>query len=130
MNIIKSIGALLAGIFTVSILTIIADAVLQGIGFYPPLTKSEEYTTLMYIIGLAYRTGFSILGGLVVAKLAPSRPMGHVYVLAAIGLVLGVAGIFSLWNTFEHWYPIAQAALTAPAIWYGGKLAVGKKQAA
>lgn len=129
MNIIKSIGAVLAGFFTVMLLITITESVLQGIGFYPPLDKSETYTTLMYVVSLVYRTGFGIVGGIVAAKLAPGRPMVHVYVLAGLGAVLGIAGIFSLWNTFAHWYPVAQAALTVPAIWYGGKLAVGKKQA-
>lgn len=123
MKILKSIGAVVAGFLTVVFLSVGTDAVLERTGFFPPTTEPEAYTQWMLFVALVYRTVFTVLGGFVTAKLAPSKPMKHVMVLAVLGTVAGIGGVFAGWQYGNHWYPIALAVSAFPAIWYGGKLA-------
>jgi hypothetical protein len=128
MKVVKSIAAVVAGFLAIVFLTSLIDALLAGTGVFP--ASPEEYTTGLSLIALVYRTAFAIVGGLVVAKLAPSEPAKHVIVLAAIGTLIGLAGVVTGWNLpgYPHWYSIALTVLTFPAIWYGGKLAMDKKK--
>ena len=129
MKTVKSIGAVIAGFLTIAVLSIGTDAVLTGIGLFPP--KPESYTSWILFIALVYRTIFAVLGGFVIGKLAPSKPMMHVVVLAVVGTIIGIGGVVTGWNLpgYPHWYAIALAVLTFPSLWYGGKLVVGKKGA-
>lgn len=129
LKIARSIGAVIAGFLTIAVLSIATDAVLTGIGVFPP--KPEAYTSWMLLIAVVYRSIFAVLGGFVIGKLAPSKPMKHVAVLAVIGTLIGIGGVITGWNLpgYPHWYAITLAVLTFPTIWYGGKLAVGKKEA-
>ena len=128
MKIVKSIAAVIAGFLAIVVLTSLIDALLAGTGIFP--ARPEEYTTGLSFIALFYRTAFAVVGGLVVAKLAPSEPAKHVIVLAAIGTLIGIAGVVTGWNLpgYPHWYSIALTILTFPAIWYGGQLAMDKKK--
>lgn len=128
MQLIKGIGVVIAGFLAIVALIGATDAVLTGTGAFPD--KPEEYTFWMLCIALAYRTVFAVLGGLVAGKLAPSKLMKHVISLAAIGTLIGLAGVVSGWNLtgYPHWYSIALTILTFPAIWYGGKLAISRKK--
>lgn len=128
MKVVKSIAAVVAGFLAIVFLTSLIDALLAGTGVFP--ARPEEYTTGLSLIALIYRTAFAVVGGLVVAKLAPSEPAKHVIVLAAIGTLIGLAGVVTGWNLpgYPHWYSIALTVLTFPAIWYGGQLAMGQKK--
>ena len=126
MNVIKSIVAVFAGFFTIVVFSGGVDALLEAVGFYPPDRKA--FTIGMFSASIFYRILISILGGFVVGKLAPGKPMKHVVVLAIIGTLIGILGVVTGWNLpgYPHWYAISLAALTFPTIWFGGKLAVGK----
>ena len=124
MNTLKGIGAIIAGLLVAVVLAVGANAILEGIGYFPPSTTPQAYTPLMFLISLAYSTAFTFAGGFVVGKLAPRAPMKHVAVLAVIAAALGIAGIFASWNQLAHWYVIGQAVLAFPAVWFGGKLAI------
>jgi hypothetical protein len=128
MKVIKSIVAVLAGFLAIVVLTSIFDVVLAATGIFP--FNPQEYTTGLLLIALVYRTAFAAQGGPVVVKLAPSEPAKHVIVLAAIGTLIGLAGVVTGWNLpgYPHWYSITLTVLTFPAIWYGGKLAMDKKK--
>ena len=74
------------------------------------------------LLALFYRVVYSVLGGYITARLAPDHPMRHVFVLAAIGFVLSLAGVFATWNLDlgPRWYPIALAVTAFPCTWLGG----------
>lgn len=127
MQAFRSIGTVIAGFLAIAILSGAADAILERVGFFP--AESEATTIPMFLVSVAYRVVFAVLGGFVVGKLAPRKPMKHVLTLAVIGTLIGVGGVIAGWDLpgYPHWYAITLAALTFPAIWYGGLLAVGKE---
>lgn len=123
MNILKSIGAVLAGFITVVVLSIATDLLLETIGVFPPATEPAAYVTWMLALALVYRTVYTVAGGYVTARLAPNKPMKHAIILGLIGIVAGTAGLIATWGlTTEYWYPIALVVLALPSTWLGGKI--------
>lgn len=122
MSILKSIGAVLAGFVSVVIVSVGVDALLEGIGFFPPANQPEAYVWWMLLIALAYRTVITIGAGYITAKLAPSRPMRHAIILGIVGTIGGTLGVIASWDLGSHWYPILLAVLALPSTWWGGRL--------
>lgn len=129
MSMLKGVGAIIAGLLVAVVLAAGTSAVLEGIGYFPPSTTPQAYTPLMFLVSLVYSTAFTFVGGFVVGKLAPRAPMKHVAVLAVVAAVLGIAGILASWDLLAHGYVIGQAVLAFPAVWFGGKLAIGESVA-
>jgi hypothetical protein len=116
----KSAFAVVAGFIVVVALSTGTDAVFEKIGFFPE--PGVLLGTGYLVIALIYRTVYTVLGGFVTAWLAPHNPMKHVWVLAVIGQVGGIAGVYAGWGLSAHWYPIALAVLAIPSVWFGGWL--------
>ena len=121
MNTLKSIGAVLAGFIFVLVSHTGTDAILEKIGIFPPPDQGL-FITWMLVLALGYRMFFTVVGGAITAALAPQNPMKHVTILAIIGTLGGIGGIFAGWNLSQHWYPIALAITAYPCVWLGGKL--------
>ncbi len=119
---LKSIGAVFAGFVTVVILSVATDSALEAADIFPPISSAGLFVTWMLALALFYRTVYTVLGGYVTARLAPSNPMRHVMILGIIGTVAGTLGAIAGWNLSQHWYPIALAVLAYPSVWLGGKL--------
>lgn len=122
MNTLKSIGSVAAGFLTVVIFSVGTDAVVEGIGIFPPQDKPEEYAWWMLFIALIYRSIYTVAGGYVAARLAPDNVKRHVFILACLGTLGGIAGIFIGWKYGNHWYPIVLAVTAFPLTWIGGTL--------
>ena len=124
MKILKSIGAILAGLIFVGVSHSLVDFILESLGIFTPTTVRFD-TPWMVITATVYRTILSIAGCYLAGILAPSRPLLHAMILGAIGLVLSiVAAIVTIpldWS--PAWYPIALVLVTLPCAWIGGKLA-------
>ncbi len=121
-SIFKSIGAVVAGFLTVALLSVATDYALEAVGIFPPIGDGL-FVTWMLALALFYRSVYAVAGGYVTAKLAPRNPSRHVMVLAILGTIGGVVGVFAGWNLSAHWYPIALAVTAYPLVWAGGKLA-------
>ena len=130
MSFLKSTGAIVAGFLTVVVLSMGTDSVMEKIGIFPPISAQGLFVTWMLVLALAYRVAFTILGGYVTAWLAPQNAMKHVWILAALGQVGGIAGVVGGWNLSAHWYPIAIAVTAIPSVWFGGWLKTGKNSTA
>jgi hypothetical protein len=130
MKLVNSALALIAGFLAIAALSGVVDMALRGTGVFPH--SPAAYARWMLVLALLYRTGFAVVGGVIVAKIATRNSMKHVVMLAALGTFIGVAGVVSGWKLvgYPHWYAIALAVSTFPAIWSGGKLAVGAKNSA
>lgn len=124
MNILKSIGAVLAGFISVAVLSVATDYLLETLGIFPAPSEQGLFITWMLALALFYRSAYAIVGGYITARLAPQNPKGHVITLAILGFIGGVVGVVAGWNLSDHWYPIA-LALTGPAfVWLGGWLKI------
>lgn len=129
MNILKSIGAVLAGFVTVVVFSIGMDFILESLGFFPPQSEPDSYTWWMLLLALIYRSVATVAGGYVTAKLAPDQPMRHAIILGIVGMAAGTVGAIVTWNlTSQHWYPIALVVTALPCTWLGGKLKTNKIQ--
>lgn len=129
-NILKKIGVIVLGILAIFILPGICDAslILSGLPPFPP--KPETYTSLVLVISFIYRVVFVFVGGYIVGKLTPINTMKIVLIFAIICILIALYGIIAGWNlpSYPHWYPIGLFVLTFPAVWYGGKLAINRKE--
>lgn len=121
MNILKSIGAIVAGIITIVVLSTLTDFILEKLGIFPP-PEQGLFITWMLLLAFIYRSVYAVLGGYVTAALAPVNPMRHSIILGVIGTVVSIIGVFAGWDLSEHWYPIALVLTSLPCTWLGAKL--------
>ena len=131
-KIFKSIGAVLAGFILTLILTRGLDILLESTGIFPSVEEQQKHgfnILWMNILAIIYRVVFTIIGGYVTAKLAPSKPMKHVLILGIIGTIIAIIGnivvanIPEMANVLPLWFSIALVITAFPSIWIGGKLA-------
>jgi hypothetical protein len=124
-RILRSIGAVFSGFFATFILSIGTDLLLHAAGVFP--RWGQPMSNALFALATAYRTIYTVAGGYITARLAPNKPMGHVWTLGVIGLLAAIAGVVATWNKGPEfgpkWYPLALVALAIPSVWLGGKLA-------
>jgi hypothetical protein len=123
MNILKGIGAILAGMIFIVVSHTGTDYVLETLGIFPKRNEGL-HITWMVVTATIYRSIFTVAGGYITAALAPNPPMLYVMILGIIGLALGtLAAIVTIpMGLGPAWYPIALAVLALPCVWLGGKL--------
>jgi peptidoglycan/LPS O-acetylase OafA/YrhL len=123
-RILRRISAVLAGLLVVVVLDTGIDVILHATGIYPPWFK--PMSTSLWLLAIAYRMVDGVLGGYVVARLAPDRPLQHALALGVIGLVLSIVGVVGTWNKGPEfgpkWYPLALVLIALPCAWLGGRL--------
>lgn len=123
---LRKVGAIVAGVLAIVVLSVVTDTLLEKMGFYPPLSQGPLKQNLL-AIALFYRTVYAFLGGYITAKLAPSNPKKYVMILLVIGTILGILGVVAGWNLSEHWYPVSLVVTSALAVWFGGKVGMKVK---
>ena len=118
----RSIFAVVVGIVVGVIITLLTDAVLHKVGFFPPAGQWTPSGPLA--VATAYRIVYSIIGSYIVARLAPNSPMEHALISGWIGVVVTTAGAVATWNQNlgPHWYALALIVIALPCAWAGGKL--------
>lgn len=124
-RILRSIGAVLAGLLVIFVLSLGTDVVMHATGIFPPWF--QPMAGPLWVFALGYRSLYAVLGCYITARLAPNRPMKHAMILGVIGVVLSTVGVASTWNAGPaygpHWYGLALIASSFPCAWIGGKLA-------
>jgi hypothetical protein len=118
----RSVWAIVAGFLAVVILSIATDVVLHKAGIYPPI--GQRLSDKLSLLSTIYRTFYAILGSYITARLAPSRPMFHAFVGAAIGMILGTLGAVATWNKDlgPHWYSLVLVLEGIPCAWVGARI--------
>jgi hypothetical protein len=119
----RSTLAVFLGFLVGAVLSLGTDQVLHVLKVYPPWGE-PMYDPGLNLLALAYRCVFNVVGFYVIARLAPRNPMRHVWVGAAIGFVLTMAGAIAAMNANlgPLWYPVALAFSTVPCAWLTGVL--------
>jgi hypothetical protein len=122
-RLLGSIAAIVAGFLTVVVLSLATDQLLHVLHVYPPWGQ-PMYDNGLCFLALSYRIVYTVLGSYIAARLAPRAPMLHVWILGAIGLVMGTAGAVATipMHLGPAWYAIAIAATALPCAWLGGVL--------
>ncbi|MFT3915563.1 MAG: hypothetical protein QM704_16050 [Anaeromyxobacteraceae bacterium] len=119
----RSVLAVVAGLVATAALSIAADQALHSAGVYPPW--GARMSDGLFGLATAYRVAFTVLGGWITARLAPARPMRHAAWLAAIGTLLGLAGLavaVANPDLGPRWYPVALVVTAAPCVLLGAWL--------
>ena len=118
-RILRSIGALLAGMLVGIVLTIGTDIVLHVTGVFPPWGQSMVGFDGALLLATAYRTVFGVVGGYIIARLAPNRPMQHALVGGVVGLIVSIVGAAVTWNRGEEHRHSGLGLLTPAMVHYG-----------
>src|SRR5687768_16086572 len=123
MNILKSVGAVLAGLVFIIFTHTLTDTILERGGVFPP-PEQGLHVTWMLVFALVYRIILSIAGCFITAKLAPNQPMRHALILGLIGVFASTVGaVFAIrMDLADAWYPIALVLVSIPCAWIGGRL--------
>jgi Na+/citrate or Na+/malate symporter len=125
-RILRSVGAVLAGIIVGVVLTLATDLVLHATHVFPPLGQPSSSGPLL--LATIYRTIYGVAASYITARLAPDRPMGHALAGGLVGLIVSTIGAVATWNRGPafgpHWYPVALIVLALPTAWVGGWLRV------
>jgi hypothetical protein len=127
----RSIGAVLIGIVSGIIVTLVTDVVLHAVGVFPPWGQPVSDAPLL--LATAYRTVYSVAASYLIARLAPDRPMQHALAGGVVGFVLSTVGTAVTWNRGPafgpHWYPLALIVLALPTAWAGAQLWIMQSRA-
>lgn len=118
----RSALALLAGLATIFVLSLGADAALHASGTYPGW--NQPMSDGLYALATAYRLPIQVFGCWLTARLAPGRPMAHALALGALGVGLSTLGAVATWDAGlgPRWYPVVLVLSSLPCAWAGGKL--------
>lgn len=123
MNILKGIGAVVAGFIFIGVTHSGTDYILESLGIFTPPTVRFD-TTWMVITAVVYRNLFMIAAGYITAALAPAPKMRYVVILGVIGTLAGVVGVIvnTKLDLGAQWYPYVLVLLGFPCLYLGAKL--------
>lgn len=120
----RSVVAVAVGFFATALLSLGTDVVMHATSVFPPWGQSMSDG--LFVLASTYRVVYTLVGGYLTATLAPRRPMWHVMVLGAIGIVAATIGAVATWNAGPafgpRWYPLLLVVTALPCVWAGGML--------
>lgn len=125
-SILQSIGAVIAGYLVSAILTAVTITVLGAL--FPESYRPENIGWV--VSNIIYGCAFAVVGGYVVARLAPSRPLAHAAVLGVlmasfaviIGYYTSIAPPSPEYANQPGWYYPTLAITVLPSILLGAWL--------
>ncbi|WP_027062417.1 hypothetical protein [Mesorhizobium loti] len=124
-------GAIVAGFVVTAAASTAMDAVMQAAGIFP--SAPQLMAAPIFALASAYRAAFTVAGGYTTARLAPNRPMRHTWILAWIGLVVGMAGLIACYmiggeKLGPAWYAISIPLEAVHCVWLGAWLALSLRR--
>ena len=121
-DILKSIGAVLAGLIFIGITHTATDAILENTGVLPK--GNLHVGTGLILMVIVYRAVLSLIGCYLTALLAPKSPMKHALALGIVGVLLSTAGAIATanMNLGPSWYAWTLVLISLPIAWLAGKL--------
>ena len=126
----RSVGAVFAGLLVIVVFSTAVDMVMHGTGIFPP--PGQPMSNPLWVWATTYRVVISIFGCYLAARIASSRPMKHAMILGLIGVVISTLGTVLTWDKGPgfgpKWYPISLVIVALPCAWAGGKLAIAQSR--
>ena len=121
-DILKSVGAVLAGLIFIGITHTGMDAILENTGVLPKGNLHVGTGLILIVIG--YRAVLSLIGCYITALLAPKSPMKHALALGIVGVLLSTVGAIATanMNLGPSWYAWTLVVISLPIAWLSGKL--------
>lgn len=122
-RVLRSLGAVILGFSVTFVLSVATDAILHATGVFPPM--DVRMSDGLFGLAAVYRAAYTVAGGYTTARFAPSEPMVHAWVLAAIGFTMGTLGVFASLSAPELgplWYAATIPLSAVPCIWLGAQL--------
>ena len=110
---------MLAGLLAIFAITTVNDIVMHATGIFPPW--GQPMSSALFLVALAYRIVYGVLGCYIAARLAPDRPMRHALALGVVGVVLSTGGAVAMWEAAPAWYSLAVIGIALPCAWVGGR---------
>jgi hypothetical protein len=121
----KNFLAVVAGLAFTILVAVGMDNVMHRTGVFS--LEATDMTTSGWLVAMSYRLAAAVAGGWITARLAASRPMFLATLLGVFGTVIGLAGLFVVWQARPAlgpvWYPLALVLTAVPCTWLGGRLA-------
>jgi hypothetical protein len=123
MTALRSVAAVFLGALAGAALSLGTDQVLHVLEVYPPWGQPMREPGLN-LLALSYRLVYGVVGGWVIARLAPYAPMGHALAGGILGTVASAAGgvVATRMDLGPAWFPIALAVTALPCTWLGAVL--------
>jgi hypothetical protein len=129
-RVLQGLGAVLAGLVAMIVLSIATDLLLHETGVFPP--PGRTMGNALFLLATTYRALYAVAGSYLAARLAPGRPMAYALAVGVVGLVLSIAGAAATWSRGPafgpHWYALALIAISMPCAWTGGQLLVARRR--
>jgi hypothetical protein len=133
VSILKSVGAVAAGMLAGVVLILAIEAISSRIVPLPPGTDPSNPDSLraamariplgaLLMVVLAWIVG-GFVSGWVAARLAPRARVGHAMIVALLSLAAGVTNMVLIPHPTWMWIAGVLALLGAP--WLGGRMAAG-----
>lgn len=120
---LRAVAAIAIGMLAVVVLSSAADALMHGTGAFP--AAGLPMADWQWAAALAYRLCFAMVGGLVCAGLASTRPMAHAVVLGLLGTGIGIIAAVVTWDMGPEfgpkWFQILLALTALPGCWLGAR---------
>ncbi len=121
---LRSVGAVVAGLLAIVILSTATDLALHTSGVFPP--AGDPMADSLWLLATAYRVVYGIVGCFLAARLAPDRPMQHAMALGIVGVVISTAGAIATRGKGPSygpdWFAFGLIAIALPSAWIGGRL--------
>lgn len=125
-SIFQSMGAVVAGYVVSALLTGVTIAALGAL--FPASYRAENIGWVLF--NVIYGCAFAVVGGYVVARLAPTRPMAHAFILGVlmaifallIGYSVSMAPPSPEYANQPGWYYPVLAVTVLPSILLGAWL--------
>ena len=116
----RSVVAMVAAFVANVVLSLATDQLFHTIGVYPPWGQPMHEPGLN-ALALSYRIVYGVIGGVIVAHLAPRAPMRHAVILGIIGTAVAALGavVAIAKDLGPAWFPITLVALSLPTAWLG-----------
>lgn len=121
---LRRVLAVAAGFVTVALLSVGTDAILHGLGVFPPV--SAAMSDPLFAVAAIYRAAFTVLGGAVATRLAGEGSYRPAQILSGLGLIGGFAGVY-VWLSAQSdlgplWYTLTNPISAIPCTLLGARV--------